>query len=113
EHIADANRLGAQVLPPDIQHGDVEFTVADAKVVFGLTAIKGLGRGAAGDIVRARNDKGPFRDLFDFCERVDLKIVPKSAIEKLVMAGAFDCFGARRAQLWEALPRAIAAADVR
>src|SRR5262245_53015347 len=110
EHIADAKRLGAEVLPPDVQQGDVEFTVKDGKILFGLTAIKGLGRGAAAEIVRARQDKGPFRDLFDFCERIDPKIVPRSAVEKLIMAGGFDRLGARRAQLFEALPRAIAAA---
>src|SRR5262249_23544797 len=110
EHIADARKLGVEVLPPDVQAGDVEFTVQDGKVLFGLTAIKGLGRGAATEIVRARQEKGPFRDLFDFCERVDLKIVTRPAVERLVMAGAFDKFGAARAQLWEAVPRALAGA---
>ncbi len=121
EHIADARKLGVEVLPPDVQEGDVAFTVKSGKILFGLTAIKGLGRGAAADIVRARTspsppsqggDRGgePFRDLFDFCERVDLKVVPRTAIEKMIQAGAFDKFGAWRAQLWEAMPRAIAAA---
>lgn len=109
-HIDDARKLGAEVQPPDVQAGDVEFTVENGKILFGLTAIKGLGRAAAADIVRARKEKGPFRDLFDFCERVDLKIVGKPAIEKLIKGGAFDRFGGNRAQLWEALPRAIACA---
>ena len=51
----------------------------NGQIVFGLTAIKGLGRGAAEEIVRARDDGGPFKDLFDFCERVDRGIVPKAA----------------------------------
>src|SRR5438034_3650982 len=83
EHIADARRLGAEVLAPDVNAGEVEFTVAGGKILFGLTAIKGLGRGAAEAIVRARTEKGPFQDIFDFCERIDLKLVPRAAIERL------------------------------
>jgi DNA polymerase-3 subunit alpha len=109
DHIADARRLGADVRPPDINAGDADFTVADGKIVFGLSAIKGLGRGAAADISRARAEGGPFRDVFDFCERVDLRVVPKSAIERLIKAGAFDVFG-RRAALMAALPSAIQSA---
>lgn len=112
EHIADARRLGADVLPPDIQNGHPDFTVDGGKIVFGLTAIKGLGRAAATEIVRAREGKGPFKDLFDFCERLDLKVIQRAAIEKLIKAGAFDGFGAARAQLMEALPRALQAAGM-
>ena len=110
QHIEDARRLGVEVLPPNVNTGDVEFTVSDGKIVFGLTAIKGVGRSAAAEIVRARQGKGPFANLYDFCERVDLKVVPRSAIEKLVMAGAVDCFGARRSQWWQVLPKALQAA---
>jgi DNA polymerase-3 subunit alpha len=110
QHIEDARRLGVEVLPPNVNTGDVEFAVSDGKIVFGLTAIKGVGRAAAAEIVRARHDKGLFANLYDFCERVDLKVVPRSAIEKLVMAGAFDCFGARRSQWWHVLPGALQAA---
>jgi DNA polymerase-3 subunit alpha len=110
DHIADARRLGAEVRPPDINAGDADFTVTDGKIIFGLSAIKGLGRGAAGEISRARAEKGPFRDLFDFCERVDLRSVPKSAIERLIKAGAFDAFG-KRAALMTALPNALQSAE--
>jgi DNA polymerase-3 subunit alpha len=110
EHIADARKLNVEVLPPDVNAGDVEFTVAGGKILFGLTAIKGLGRGAATEIVRARGEKGPFKDIFNFCERIDLKTVTRAAIERLIKAGAFDGFGARRAQLWHVLPRALQSA---
>lgn len=110
EHIEDARRLGAEVLPPDINAGDVEFTVAGGKILFGLTAIKGLGRGAAEEIVRARQEGGPFKNIFDFCERVDLKVVPRAAVEKLIKAGAFDGFGGNRAQLMHVVPGALQAA---
>jgi DNA polymerase III subunit alpha len=110
EHIADARKLGVEVLPPDAQTCEPNFTVEDGKILFGLVAIKGLGRGAAEEIMRARKEAGPFKDLFDFCERIDHTKVPKAAIEKLIKAGGFDRLGAHRAQLMEALPRAMAAA---
>src|SRR5207244_4422647 len=68
QHMEDARRLGVEVLPPDVNSSEVEFAVAGNKIVFGLTAIKGVGRGAAQEIVRARQERGPFKDLFDFCE---------------------------------------------
>ena len=109
EHIADARHLGVEVLPPNVNEGEADFTVKGGKIVFGLTAIKGLGRGAAELIVQVRSAGGPFRDLYDFCERVDLKTVTKSAIERMIKAGAFDVFGRRRA-LFEVMPKAIQAA---
>ena len=79
DHIADARRLGVEVRRPNVNEGGPDFAVRDGKILFGLNAIKGLGRAAAEEIARARAEKNQFRDLFDFCERVDLKIVPKSA----------------------------------
>jgi DNA polymerase-3 subunit alpha len=109
QHIEDARKLGVKVVPPDINTGDVTFTVGAGQILFGLTAIKGLGRGAAEEIVRVRQAGGPFADLFDFCERIDHKIVSRAAIEKGIKAGAFDAFG-RRAQLMHVLPSALQAA---
>jgi DNA polymerase-3 subunit alpha len=110
QHIDDARRLGVKVRPPNVNEGEADFTVAKGEILFGLTAIKGLGRGAAQEIVRARQQGGPFRDIFDFCERIDLKVVSRAAIERLIKAGAFDVFGAFRAQLMAALPGALQAA---
>jgi DNA polymerase-3 subunit alpha len=109
EHFDDARKLGYPVQPPNVNKDEPDFTVQNDQVRFGLVAIKGLGRGAAQEILRARLD-GPFRGIFDFCERVDLKIVSKAAIERLIKAGAFDCFGGHRAQLLHVLPRALQAA---
>jgi DNA polymerase-3 subunit alpha len=111
EHIEDARRLKVEVLPPSIQEGEANFTVKDGKIVFGLLAVKGVGRGAVEEVVRARAARGPFRDFYDFCERVDHKALPKAALERLIKVGAFDCLGARRRQLMEAMPRAIAAVE--
>src|SRR5262249_15273843 len=93
QHIEGARRLGVEVRSPDVNAGEVDFTVSGGAVIFALTAIKGLGRGAAAEIVRARTENGAFKDLFDFCEGIDLKIVTRAAIERLIMAGAFDSFG--------------------
>jgi DNA polymerase-3 subunit alpha len=112
EHIEDARRLGIEVLTPDVQEGEPDFTVKNNRIVFGLTAIKGLGRGAAEEIVRVRQSGGPFKDFFDFCERIDHRVVSKAAIEKMIKAGAFDKLArGRRAALLEALSRAMDAAN--
>jgi DNA polymerase-3 subunit alpha len=109
DHIADAKRLGVVVRPPNVNEGEPDFTVRDGEVTFGLTAIKGLGRGAAEALLQARSEKGPFRDLFDLCERVDSKTVTKLALERLIKAGACDDFG-RRSALMAAMPKAIQSA---
>jgi DNA polymerase III subunit alpha len=113
DHIADARKLGVPVLQPDVNLSESDFSVNSNRIVFGLAAIKGCGRGATDAIVKARADGGRFRDLFDFCERVDQKLVPKGAMEKLIKAGAFDTFRAHRAQLMQAMPRALQAASDR
>src|SRR5207248_2724603 len=84
DHIADARKFGVEVLPPCVNASEPEFSVAGKKVVFGLMAIKGFGRAASEEVVRARAEGGPFRDLFDFCERVDAKLVHRKAIETLI-----------------------------
>jgi DNA polymerase-3 subunit alpha len=112
DHIADARKMGIEVLPPDVNRGAPDFDVQNNRIVFGLTAIKGLGRGAAEEVVRAREAGGKFKDLFDFCERIDRRIVPKSAVERMVMAGAFDAFG-RRSAHFAAVSKAYQAADER
>ncbi len=113
DHIADARKMGIEVLPPSVNSSESEFSVFDGKIVFGLTAIKGVGRNASEEVARARKEGGRYKDIFDFCERVDLKIVNRAAIERLIKAGALDRLGGHRAQLMAALPRAIQAATDR
>ncbi|MGA2062236.1 MAG: DNA polymerase III subunit alpha, partial [Thermoguttaceae bacterium] len=89
-----------------------------ANICFGLSAIKGCGGAAAGALVQERNAHGPFRSIFDFCERLDPGAVNRTAIESLIKAGALDTLGARRSQLFAAVDRAlqsgaVAAADRR
>jgi DNA polymerase-3 subunit alpha len=113
DHIADARKMGVEVLPPSVNTSDSEFSVFDGKIVFGLTAIKGVGRNSSEEIARARAEGGRFKDIFDFCERIDLKIINRATIERLIKAGALDRLGGHRAQLLAALPRAMQAATDR
>lgn len=113
DHIADARKLGVEVEPPNVNKGQPDFDVVNGKIVFGLTAIKGLGRGAAEEIVKAREKGGPFRGLFDFVSRVDLRVVKEAQIDKVIKAGAMDCFSKNRNALALTLPKAIGAADAK
>lgn len=107
EHLEDCKRMEIDVRPPDVNSSDVDFAVADGKIHFGLSAIKGCG-GAAGEaIVAARKKGGPFRDIFDFCERVDQAGANKTSLETLIKAGAFDALGGRRSQNTAVIERAL------
>jgi DNA polymerase-3 subunit alpha len=107
EHLEDSQRMNCEIVPPDVNLGDAEFTVKEGKICFGLSAIKGCGGAAANAIAAERKARGPFKSLFDFCERVDPSAVNRGAIESLVKAGAFDKLGGRRAQLFAAIDRAM------
>jgi DNA polymerase-3 subunit alpha len=86
----DSVANGLKVLAPDINSGEYRFVPVDAKTIrYGLGAVKGTGESAIAAILAARKD-APFRDLFDFCERVDKRIVNRRTVEALVRAGAFD-----------------------
>ncbi|RLT20162.1 MAG: DNA polymerase III subunit alpha, partial [Planctomycetota bacterium] len=113
DHIADSRRLGVDVIPPSVNLSQADFIVHKGKIIFGLLAIKGVGRQAALEIARARQEGGNFKDLFDLCEHIDGRLVPKSALEKMVYAGAMDCFKGHRAQFFAALPRAVQAAQLK
>ncbi len=93
--IAECKRMGVEVHGPDVNKSGRGFTVEDGGVRFGLLAIKGIGEGPISEIVRAREEGGPFKSLGDFCARVDAKFVGKGAIEALIKAGAMDSLGNR------------------
>jgi DNA polymerase-3 subunit alpha len=94
--VAQAEQMGISILPPDVNLSDHEFVVVDANIRFGLDAVKGVGYAAVEAIKRAREEGGPFRDLWDFCARVDGRAVNKKAIEALIKCGAFGSTGATR-----------------
>ncbi|MFL5354506.1 DNA polymerase III subunit alpha [Archangium sp.] len=105
-HIGEARQSGVQVLPPDVNQSDMAFGAVEGKIRFGLGAIKGVGEGAIESIVEARKE-GPFKSLFDFCERVDSRKVNRKVLEALVKAGAFDFENRPRRQLFETIERAM------
>jgi len=109
--IEECRHLGLTVTPPDVNVGDYKFTVdTDARVVYGLGAIRGVGEGPIGAIVEAREEGGAFTDLFDFCRRLDPKRMNKRTLDALIRAGALDNLGANRALLSASTADALKAA---
>ncbi len=90
----ECKRMGLTVLGPDVNESNEKFGVNQkGEIRFGLGAIKGVGVNAVSAIIHEREQNGPFKDPYDFVERVNLSACNRSAIENLAMAGAFDCFG--------------------
>ncbi len=97
---------------PDVNEGEYMFTVnREGAIVYGLGAIKGLGEGPIENIIAARQAGGPFKNLFDFCERTDPRKVNKRAIDALIRSGSFDSLGVDRGILLAAIPEAVKAAE--
>lgn len=95
----ECKAMDIPTLGPDVNESYVEFGVnKKGEIRFGLSAIKGMGSGAAEAIVKERQENGPYRDIYDFVERVSLRDVNKKAIESLALSGGFDCFGIMREQ---------------
>ena len=109
KYIDECRQMGITVLPPDVNESESSFTVVGEQIRFGLVAIKNVGETAIQSILATRRGKGPFRSLFDFCERVDLRLVNKRVIESLIKCGAFDSLGAARAQLMAVADKAMEA----
>ncbi|MDA7932285.1 MAG: DNA polymerase III subunit alpha [Mariniblastus sp.] len=109
EHMEDCDRMGVEVVPPCINQSGVEFTVANGKIHFAMSAVKGCGGSAAAAIAEEREANGPFKDIFDFCERIESSKCNRSAIETLIKAGAMDCFEVKRSQLSAVTDRALQA----
>ncbi len=120
--VARCEEMGIEILPPDVNLSDHEFTVVDGNIRFGLDAVKGVGYQAVEAIKRAREDSrpahpahparpggGPFISLWDFCERVDNRAVNKKAIEALIKCGALGSTGATRKGMLAVLEQAQAA----
>jgi DNA polymerase-3 subunit alpha len=107
KYINECREMGIGVLPPDVNQSDLNFTPAGASIRFGLGAVKNVGQGAVEAIVAAREEGGTFTSIYDFCERVNLASVNRRVIESLIKAGALDSTKGNRAQLSEALDRAI------
>src|ERR1019366_813038 len=130
EYIEECRRMtlldgsrGIKVLPPDVNVSDKDFTpvyeeAEDSKgkrkkrkiegtIRFGLAAVRGVGEKAVESIAQNRREKGDFTNLYDFCERLDLRLVGRATIEALIKCGAFSSLKANRAQLLQILDRAV------
>ncbi len=110
--IDECRSMGLGVLPPTVNRSEHRFTAADDHtVVYGIGAIKGVGESAIEAMLEARRKEGPFRDLWDFCRRIDLHKANRRVLEALIRAGALDGLGPNRATLMAQLPMALKLAE--
>lgn len=109
--LEECRRMGLTLLPPDINESSADFVVDGTAIRYGLGAVKNVGLGAIDSIVKARQEGGAFKSIFDFCARVDLRAVNKKVTESLIMAGALDCLPGHRNQLLNALDDATSYAQ--
>ena len=115
EYIGECREMGIEVMAPDINESDVDFTPSYKEtgqgskgvIRFGLVAVKGVGERAVEHIIEAREKIGRFKSLFHFCENVDSRAVNKQVLEALIKAGAFDRLGGNRHQMMVALEKAM------
>jgi len=107
EYVNESTRMKIKVLPPDINTSFTNFTVTDSKSIrFGLLAIKNVGRAALENIIETRREK-KFDNIFEFCDRVDSRVVNKKVMESLIKSGAMDSFGLKRAQMMAVLDKLL------
>jgi DNA polymerase-3 subunit alpha len=108
----DCRKLGLNVMAPDVNSSAYMFTAAgEDAILYGLGAIKGVGRSAVESLISERERKGNYRGLRDFCRRVDTEKVNRRALEAMIKSGAMDCFGVSRRQLMQELPESLKSAE--
>ncbi len=112
-YLNECRRMGIPVLPPDVNESGSDFTPRGDEVLFGLSAVRGVGDGLVGEIVEARDREGRFTDFRDFCDKVDGGVLNKRTIENLILAGAFTGLGHTRRGLLEAYEPIVDAALTR
>jgi DNA polymerase III subunit alpha len=110
KYINECRDMGIKVEPPDINISDANFTPHGEAIRFGLAAVKNVGHNAIVSIVSARKELGKFDSIFQFCEKVDLRLLNKRVLESLIKSGAMDPLG-RRAPLMTVLDKAIESAQ--
>ncbi len=103
-YVREVRSGGIEVLPPDVNESEAGFTAVGDVIRFGLSAVAKAGSGAVEAILRARREGGPYKSLWDFVSRIDLRAVNKSVIESLIGVGAFDGLHSNRRQILESLP---------
>ncbi|HER44064.1 MAG TPA: DNA polymerase III subunit alpha, partial [Candidatus Eisenbacteria bacterium] len=111
--IDECRSLGIVLHAPDINSGGVEFGLSNGEITYGLAAIKNVGVQAVRSIVERREEGGPFKSLFDLCDRIDLRLVNRRVIENLIQSGALDSLPGNRAQKMATLERILTEAQKR
>ncbi|HIJ19917.1 MAG TPA: DNA polymerase III subunit alpha, partial [Deltaproteobacteria bacterium] len=107
KNIAECRAMGIDILPPDVNESQADFSVVNCQIRFGLAAVKNVGIKAVEIMIEERNQHGPYRDLLDFCTRVDGSKVNRRVMEGLIQCGAFDFTGAARSRLFAGLDDAL------
>lgn len=111
-YINEADKMGIEVLAPDVNESSSKFTMVSGKIIrFGLSAVKNVGEGAIEAIIQARNKYGRLNSLYEFCEYTDSRLVNRKVIESLIKCGAMDSMRCFRAQLLEALDKTMETAQ--
>ncbi len=108
KYINTCREMGIKVVPPDVNGSLARFSVREGQVIFGLAGVKGVGEEAVDDIVAERVQNGLFKDIFDLCERVNLRKITKRTLESLIKAGGLDNLGKTRAGHVALMDRAVA-----
>ncbi len=101
--ITECKQMGIPVLAPDVNESMAEFTASNGKIRFGLSGIKNVGNSTVEAIIDAREEKGNFESIFNFCEQIEARKLNRRTFESLIKGGAFDSFGAHRACLIESV----------
>jgi DNA polymerase-3 subunit alpha len=110
--INECREKNIEILPPDVNASDKDFTVVEGKIRFGLGAVKNVGESAVEVILNIRNERAPFESIHDFCERVDTQKVNRRVVEQLIKCGAFDSIHPGRARVLGALDSVFERAQV-
>ncbi len=94
-YLAECRQMGIEVLVPDVNSSESDFSVKDGHVLYGLSAVRNVGEGVVSHIVEGRSDEngGYYKDFYDFCERVEIDVLNKRTIESLIKGGGFDSLG--------------------
>ncbi len=112
-YIKETRDMNIEILAPDLNLSEKEFTVVKGKIIYGLIGAKNIGSAAVDEIINERRKNGEYRSLLDFLERVNLKVVNRKGVEALILSGILDCFGETRACLYHNLERIMETASRR
>ena len=107
EYVDESRKKQIHILPPDVNRSEISFSIHQGRILFGLSAIKHVGVNAIREILVERKKNGLFKDLFDFCRRVDLRTCNRRVIEALIQCGAMDCLPEHRAKKLSILDAAM------